>query len=179
MLPMQRILLIIGACLALAVAGCGSDSSTTSSSSSEEATAPKEAETTAPEEAETATKKKTKPKVTVPKGAPPKKLEVKDMEAGSGATAKAGDAVTVNYVGVNYKTGKEFDASWDRGEPFTFTLGAGEVIPGWDQGVAGMKVGGRRELIIPPNLGYGPAGAPPAIPPNETLVFVVDLEAVE
>jgi peptidylprolyl isomerase len=174
--PMQRLLLIIGACLALAIAGCGSDSSTTSSSSSEETTAPKESETTTSKEAAT---KKTKPKVTVPKGAPPQKLETKDLEEGSGATAKAGDAVTVNYVGVNYRTGKEFDASWDRGEPFTFTLGAGEVIPGWDQGVAGMKVGGRRELIIPPSLGYGSAGAPPAIPPNETLVFVVDLEAVE
>lgn len=167
---MRRFLLIVGACLALAIAGCGSDSSTTSSSSSEESTATKETE---------AAPKKTKPKVTVPKGAPPKKLEVKDLEEGSGAATKAGDAVTVNYVGVNYKTGKEFDASWDRGEPFTFTLGAGEVIPGWDQGVAGMKVGGRRELIIPPSLGYGSAGAPPAIPPNETLVFVVDLEAVE
>jgi len=167
---MRRLLLIIGACLALAIAGCGSDSSTTSSSSSEETTATKETE---------ATKTKTKPKVSVPKGAPPKKLETKDLEEGSGATAKAGDAVTVNYVGVNYKTGKEFDASWDRGEPFTFTLGAGEVIPGWDQGVAGMKVGGRRELIIPPSLGYGSAGAPPAIPPNETLVFVVDLEVIE
>lgn len=171
---MRRLLLIIGACLALAVAGCGSSSSTTSSetaasTSTEESTAAKETEST----------KKTKPKVTVPKGAPPKKLEVKDLEEGSGATAKSGDRVSVNYVGVNYKTGKEFDASWDRGEPFTFTLGAGEVIPGWDQGVAGMKVGGRRELIIPPELGYGPAGAPPAIPPNETLVFVVDLEAVE
>jgi peptidylprolyl isomerase len=165
--PMRRLLLIIGACLALAViAGCGSSSS--SSSSSEETTASKEA-----------TKKKTKPKVTVPKGAPPKKLEVEDLEEGSGATAKAGDHVTVNYVGVDYKTGKEFDASWDRGEPFSFSLGAGEVIPGWDQGVEGMKVGGRRELIIPPELGYGSAGAPPAIPPNETLVFVVDLEAIE
>jgi peptidylprolyl isomerase len=169
--PMRRILLIIGACLALVIAGCGSDSSTTPSSSSEESTATKETEA--------APKTKTKPKVAVPKGAAPKKLEVKDLEEGSGAEAKAGDAVTVNYVGVNYKTGKEFDASWDRGEPFTFTLGAGEVIPGWDQGVAGMKVGGRRELIIPPSLGYGSAGAPPAIPPNETLVFVVDLEAVE
>jgi peptidylprolyl isomerase len=171
--PMRRLLLIIGACLALAIAGCGSDSSTTSSSSSEESTAAKES---ASKEAAT---KKTKPKVTVPNGAPPKKLEAKDLEEGSGAIAKAGDAVTVNYVGVNYKTGKEFDASWDRGEPFTFTLGAGEVIPGWDQGVEGMKVGGRRELIIPPELGYGSAGAPPAIPPNETLVFVVDLEGVE
>jgi peptidylprolyl isomerase len=171
---MQRLLLIIGACVALAIAGCGSSSSTTSSESTSSSSTE---ETSTPKEAEAA--KKTKPKVTVPKGSPPKKLEVKDLEEGSGAAAKAGDAVTVNYVGVNYKTGKEFDASWDRGEPFTFTLAAGEVIPGWDQGVAGMKVGGRRELIIPPELGYGAAGAPPAIPPNETLVFVVDLEAVE
>lgn len=172
---MRKLLLIFGACLALAVAGCGSGSSTTSETTA--STTSKES--TAPKEAETATKKKTKPKVTVPNGAPPKQLEVKDLEEGSGATAKSGDRVSVNYVGVNYKTGKEFDASWDRGEPFTFTLGAGEVIPGWDQGVAGMKVGGRRELIIPPQLGYGAAGAPPAIPPNETLVFVVDLEAIE
>jgi peptidylprolyl isomerase len=162
--------LIIGACLALFVAGCGGDDSSTDSGSTEEATAPKETESS---------KKKTKPTVTVPEGAPPNSLVTEDLEEGTGATAKAGDAVTVQYVGVNYKSGKEFDASWDRGEPFTFTLGAGEVIPGWDQGVEGMKVGGRRELIIPPELGYGPAGAPPAIPPNETLVFVVDLEAVE
>jgi len=172
---MRRLIPIIFACLALLAAGCGSSSSTTSS----DTTASSGEETTAPQEAETAGKKKTKPKVAVPKGAPPKKLEVKDLEEGSGAAAKAGDRVSVNYVGVNYKTGKEFDASWDRGEPFTFTLGAGEVIPGWDQGVEGMKVGGRRELIIPPELGYGAAGAPPAIPPNETLVFVVDLEAIE
>lgn len=173
---MRKLLLIVGACLALVIAGCGSSSSTTSSS---EATSSSSEEATAPKEAETAAKKKTKPKVTVPKGAPPKKLEVKDLEEGSGATAKSGDRVSVNYVGVNYKTGKEFDASWDRGEPFTFTLGAGEVIPGWDEGVEGMKLGGRRELIIPPELGYGATGAPPAIPPNETLVFVVDLEAIE
>lgn len=167
---MQRHLLIIGACLTLFIAGCGSDDSTTGSGSTEEAAAPKETDSS---------KQKTKPKVTVPKGAPPKSLATEDLEEGTGAAAKAGDAVTVQYVGVNFKNGKEFDASWDRGEPFTFTLGAGEVIPGWDQGVEGMKVGGRRELIIPPELGYGSAGAPPAIPPNETLVFVVDLEAVE
>jgi peptidylprolyl isomerase len=117
--------------------------------------------------------------VTVPKGAPPKELEIKDLEEGSGAAAKAGDEIVVQYVGVNYKTGKEFDASWDRGEPFPFILGEGYVIPGWDQGLEGMKVGGRRELIIPPELGYGSTGSPPAIPPNETLVFVVDLEAIK
>ena len=93
--------------------------------------------------------------MTVPKGAPPKKLESKEIVEGSGAEAKSGDEVTVQYVGVDYENGQEFDSSWSRNEPFTFTLGAGEVIPGWDQGVEGMKVGGRRELIIPPNLAYG------------------------
>ena len=85
--------------------------------------------------------------------------------------------MTVNYVGVLYKGGKEFDASWKRNEPFTFTLGRGQVIAGWDQGVAGMKVGGRRELIIPAPLAYGAKGSPPTIPPNAALVFVVDLLA--
>lgn len=121
---------------------------------------------------------KSKPKVKVPSGPPPKKLEIKDLEEGKGPAAKAGDEVTVHYVGVDYKTGKEFDASWDRGEPFAFKLGEGAVIPGWEKGVAGMKAGGRRELIIPPQLGYGSQGAGP-IPPNETLVFVVDLEAIK
>jgi peptidylprolyl isomerase len=162
----KALILTIAACLALLVAGCGggSDSSSSESTASGESTA-----------AESSGGEKTKPKVTVPKGAPPKQLEVKEVEAGNGAEAKSGDEVTVQYVGVDYKNGKEFDSSWSRNEPFSFTLGAGEVIPGWDQGVEGMKVGGRRELIIPPNLAYGEAGAPPAIAPNETLVFVIDL----
>jgi peptidylprolyl isomerase len=100
--------------------------------------------------------------------------ETSAAESSGGEKTKPNE-VTVQYVGVDYKNGKEFDSSWSRNEPFSFTLGAGEVIPGWDQGVEGMKVGGRRELIIPPNLAYGEAGAPPAIGPNETLVFVIDL----
>jgi peptidylprolyl isomerase len=167
---MRKLILIIGACLALVVVGCGSSDSTTSSSSGGETSSSKEAE---------APKKKTKPKVEAPSGAPPKELVTNDLEEGSGPEAKAGDTVTVQYVGVNYKTGKEFDSSWSRSEPFPFELGAGGVIPGWEQGIEGMKVGGRRELIIPPELGYGAAGSPPVIPPNETLIFVVDLEAVE
>ncbi len=118
------------------------------------------------------------PTVTPASGPAPSKLETKDLIAGTGAEAKAGDTVTVNYVGVLYKGGKEFDASWKRHEPFSFTLGKGQVIKGWDQGVAGMKVGGRRELIIPSELAYGKTGSPPTIPPNAPLVFVVDLLGV-
>jgi peptidylprolyl isomerase len=158
-------MLVISLCAALALAGCGGSGDSSSSSSTS---------------AETTTSvKRTKPKVVVPKGAAPKKLVSKELIKGTGAVAKPGDEVTVQYVGVDYKTGKQFDASWDRGEPFTFTLGAGQVIPGWDKGVAGMKVGGRRELVIPPGLAYGSAGAPPAIAPNATLVFVIDLLGVK
>jgi peptidylprolyl isomerase len=121
-----------------------------------------------------------KPKVTISpiNATPPAKLEVKDIAKGHGKKAKAGETVTVQYDGVLYQNGTEFDASWDRHQPFSFPLGAGRVIPGWDKGVAGMRVGGRRVLTIPPNLGYGPNGAGP-IPPNSTLVFVVDLLKVK
>jgi peptidylprolyl isomerase len=120
----------------------------------------------------------TEPKVTPPSGAAPKKLETKDLIVGTGTEAKAGKSVTVNYVGVLFKGGKTFDASWKRKEPFTFTLGQGGVIKGWDQGVVGMKVGGRRELVIPAALAYGAKGSPPSIPANAPLVFVVDLLGV-
>jgi peptidylprolyl isomerase len=173
MLSMRGALLTIAACLALVFAGCGDDDSSTTSATDETAPA-KQSE--APAES---SKEKTKPKVTVPKGAPPKQLVTKDLETGTGAEAKAGDEVTVQYVGVGYDGKKEFDSSWSRNEPFTFPLGAGAVIPGWDQGIQGMKVGGRRELVIPPDLAYGPAGSPPVIGKNETLIFVVDLEAVK
>ncbi|MBK5231371.1 MAG: FKBP-type peptidyl-prolyl cis-trans isomerase [Thermoleophilia bacterium] len=118
---------------------------------------------------------KTKPTIGACEGTPPTALESIDVVEGDGAEAKSGDKLSMQYVGTIYDTGKEFDASWDRGEPFDFDLGAGNVIKGWDQGIEGMKVGGRRELIIPPDLGYGPAGQPPSIPANATLVFVVDL----
>lgn len=115
------------------------------------------------------------PKVTPPSGAAPASLEKKDLIVGSGPEAKTGQTVTVNYVGVLFKGGKEFDASWKRHEPFTFKLGAGQVIAGWDQGIPGMKVGGRRELVIPASLAYGSKGSGSTIPPNAPLVFVVDL----
>jgi peptidylprolyl isomerase len=182
MTPMPRVLLTIVACLALLLAGCGSDSSSTSSSSEETTTTSGEtqeagSEGTATKKAKP-TAKKTKPKVEVPSGPPPQKLEIKDLEEGSGPAAKPGDEVTVHYVGVNYKTGKQFDASWDRGEPFTFKLGEGLVVPGWEEGIPGMKPGGRRELIIPPELGYG-YNRVEGIPPGSTLVFVVDLISVK
>jgi peptidylprolyl isomerase len=116
-----------------------------------------------------------KPEVDFPGGEPPADLEVTDIWEGDGKEASAGDTVEVHYVGVAYSTGEEFDASWNRGEPLRFRLGAGQVIAGWDQGVQGMKVGGRRQLIIPPGLGYGNRGAANVIKPGETLIFVCDL----
>jgi peptidylprolyl isomerase len=120
-----------------------------------------------------------KPTVTVPDGEPPSELEIVDDVVGDGAEASAGDTVSVHYVGVAWSTGSQFDASWDRLEPFRFGLGGGQVIQGWDQGVAGMRVGGRRTLTIPPHLGYGSRGAGGAIAPNETLIFTVDLLDVQ
>ncbi len=120
-----------------------------------------------------------KPQVDVPSGQPPSyQLELEDLEVGEGEEAVAGKVVDVHYVGVSWSTGEQFDASWDRGDTFKFTLGRGQVIPGWDQGVAGMRVGGRRRLTIPPELGYGARGAGGAIKGGETLVFVVDLVGV-
>lgn len=118
---------------------------------------------------------RSKPSVTIPAGDPPAELIIEDLEVGTGAEAVAGSRPLMHYVGVAWSTGREFDASWDRRETFDFRLGAGEVIRGWDLGVAGMKVGGRRRLTIPPDLGYGRAGAGGVIKGNETLVFVVDL----
>jgi FKBP-type peptidyl-prolyl cis-trans isomerase len=116
-----------------------------------------------------------KPVVTVPKGPAPSNLVTKDLIQGTGPVAHAGQTVTVNYVGVLYKNGKEFDSSWKRNQPFTTALSAGSVISGWVKGIPGMHVGGRRELIIPASLAYGKKGQPPTIPPNSPLVFVVDL----
>jgi peptidylprolyl isomerase len=118
------------------------------------------------------------PKVAVPKTAAPKNLVTKDLITGTGKTATSGSTVTVNYVGVLYNTGKQFDASWSHGQPFTTPLAKGQVIDGWVQGIPGMKVGGRRELIIPPSLAYGSKGAGASIPPNSPLIFVVDLLSV-
>jgi peptidylprolyl isomerase len=120
-----------------------------------------------------------KPEIGPLEGPPPTDLVVEDLTVGDGPEAVAGQYVSVHYVGVSYSTGAQFDASWDRAEPFEFPLGGGQVIAGWDRGVAGMRVGGRRRLIIPPQLGYGDRGAGDVIRPGETLVFVVDLLGVQ
>ncbi len=109
---------------------------------------------------------------------PPADLVVTDLTEGEGPEATSGSTVKVHYVGVAHATGEEFDASYNRGEPLEFRLGIGQVISGWDQGVTGMKVGGRRQLVIPPHLGYGDRGAGGVIKPGETLIFVVDLLGV-
>ena len=120
-----------------------------------------------------------RPTIDKPDGDIPFELGIDDLVVGDGDEATKGKKVAVHYVGVAFTTGEEFDASWNRGQPFEFKLGKGQVIPGWDQGVEGMKVGGRRELTIPPDLAYGSAGSPPAIGPNATLIFVIDLLSVK
>lgn len=179
---MRKLLLIIGACLVLVAAGCGSSDSSSSTSSSSTSTSSEDKtaeETSAPKEnaageyiAETSPNVPVQ--VTIPKGPPPKKLVIEDLKKGKGPVAKNGDEVTVHYVGVTYKGKEQFDANWEN-EPLSFKLGAHKVIPGWDKGIPGMKVGGQRKLTIPPPLAYGSQGVYPSIPPYSTLVFVVEL----
>jgi peptidylprolyl isomerase len=180
-------LALTGLAATLLIAGCGSsgDSSTIKVGLENKSDNALIKQTEAPaKKAGTSTSAKTptsgplskEPKVTPPSGAAPTKLEVKDLIAGTGPEAKAGGSVTVNYVGVLFKGGKVFDASWKRNEPSTFPLSG--VIAGWTKGIPGMKVGGRRELVIPSALAYGAKGSPPSIPPNAPLVFVIDLLGV-
>jgi FKBP-type peptidyl-prolyl cis-trans isomerase len=172
----KRALLLPALALAAAgLAGCGSSSKAAGVQLAPSAGLTQAAATTTPKPPPAISKK---PVVTVPTGPAPTHLVTKDLVVGTGQTAKAGDTVTVNYVGVLYKTGKEFDSSWSRNQPFTTALTNGSVIPGWVQGIPGMKVGGRRELTIPASLAYGKTGSPPTIPPNSPLVFVVDLLSI-
>ncbi|MFJ8294958.1 FKBP-type peptidyl-prolyl cis-trans isomerase [Streptomyces sp. NPDC094447] len=120
----------------------------------------------------------TKPEVQVPEGEAPTELTVRDLVVGDGPEAKPGNVVQVHYVGVTFASGREFDASWDRGQPFKFAVGGGRVIKGWDRGIRGMRVGGRREIVVPPRLGYGDRSPSPLIPAGSTLVLVVDLLTV-
>ncbi len=164
------------AALSFSIAACGDDETGKAEQDSTAELQPTESTAEAPPE--TAGARKEKPKIAKPTGEPPRRLVVKDLVKGKGATANAGSQLTVDYVGISHSTGKEFDSSFDSGQPFQFGLGASEVITGWDEGLAGMKVGGRRMLTIPPDKAYGAQGQPPVIGPNETLVFVIDLIAV-
>ena len=158
-----------------ALAGCGGSSKASGIVPAPEAGSTQASVPTTPKPPPALAKK---PTVTVPTGPAPTKLVTKDLVPGTGQTVTPGQTVTVNYVGVLYKTGKEFDSSWKTGQPATFPLSPGGVIQGWVQGIPGMKVGGRRELIIPASLAYGKAGRPPTIPANSPLVFVVDLLSI-
>ncbi len=160
---MNRLLVAALLLLAPAAAGCGGA---------------EESEPPGPENEPTesvSTNLKQEPKIAIPDQPPPSGLETEDIVDGKGKAAQPGDTLEVEYAGVAYSTGEEFDSSFERKQPFRFELGAGMVIPGWDQGLEGMKVGGRRQLTIPPELAYGPNGSPPLIGPDETLVFVIDL----
>jgi len=164
--------MLAGAALLSAATGCGKSSSASSTAAA--APAPRAAPSASGARPND-TDLKIKPEIPKPQGPPPPTLQTVDLVKGRGAVAKPGHTVTVKYVGVSYDTGRQFDASWDRGQTFPFKLGAGMVIPGWDQGVKGMRVGGRRKLVIPPDLAYGPQGQPPVIAPNATLIFDIDL----
>jgi len=179
----RSVLTLIAVVAVVAVAACGDDDdsggngSASADTSAQQDTATETAPS--PADAEAALKDTSKkPVIPKPTGSPPRKLVKEDIVVGKGPGAKAGDTVVVHYVGMNFSNGKEFDASWDTGQPFPVQLGQGMVIPGWDKGLIGIKKGGRRELIIPPELGYGAQGYPPDIPPNETLVFVVDAVSI-
>jgi peptidylprolyl isomerase len=174
MLAPRTTFLALAIAAALVAAGCGDDGGTKTATYSVDAPPAADGEQPAP-----AAETPQKPKVTIPDGPPPKELKIEDLEEGSGPAAKKGDRVSVHYVGVSYSNGKEFDSSYDSGQPFDLPLGGGQVIKGWDQGIVGMKAGGRRKLTIPPELGYGAAGYPPDIKPNETLVFVVDALSID
>jgi peptidylprolyl isomerase len=163
---------------ALVLGGCGDDEEEDSGASASPSTAeqPAEpAETSPAAQLEALRDTSTKPVIPRPSGSPPRRLRKEDVVRGKGPAAKPGDTLIVHYAGVTFSTGEEFDASWNSGQPFVFPLGGGRVIEGWDRGFVGMRKGGRRILTIPPEQAYGTQGRPPAIGPNETLVFVVDL----
>jgi FKBP-type peptidyl-prolyl cis-trans isomerase len=172
-----RLLILPALLLAVALPACGGDDKSKESAATPQATEDSDVEGTVTVTGDLG--KKPTIKVTPDNPTPPGQLVIKDLKVGSGKTAKKGDTVSVQYVGSLYHNNVVFDNSWDKGQPFSFPLGQGQVIPGWDKGVQGMKVGGRRELVIPPDQGYGDQGSPPTIPGGSTLVFVVDLEKVE
>jgi peptidylprolyl isomerase len=173
---MLRPLVILIAVLAvLGVTACGDDNGDSAGPVKQQDAPPTETDPSEDALKDTSTK----PLIPKPTGIPPRKLVKLDIVKGKGPAAKPGDTVTVNYVGMNFSNGVEFDSSWDSGQAFPVQLGAGMVIEGWDKGLVGIRKGGRRMLTIPPEMGYGADGYPPDIPPNETLVFVVDAISID
>ena len=174
---MRRVLPLL-LVLLLALAACGDDED--SGEPAANTTSTKTSEEPSPSAQREALKDTSvKPVIPKPTGSPPRRLEKEDIVKGKGQPAKNGDTVVVQYVGVSFSNGEEFDASWDRGQPFPVQLGTGSVIEGWEKGLIGIRKGGRRMLTIPPELGYGREGYPPAIAPNETLVFVIDAVEIQ
>jgi peptidylprolyl isomerase len=177
----RPVLTLIAVVVVIGVAACGDDEESNgggANGGSSGGSAQTDGGTTETAPAADLTDTSTKPVIEKPTGEPPRKLVKEDIVKGKGPAAKAGDTVVVHYVGLNFSNGLEFDASWDRGQPFPVQVGAGRVIAGWEKGLLGIREGGRRKLTIPPELGYGAQGYPPDIPPNETLVFVIDAVAI-
>jgi peptidylprolyl isomerase len=161
--------------LVLALAACGGGDGGEPTAKSTKTTSKTTEEPSPAAQREALKDTSTKPVIPKPAGSPPRRLVKEDIVKGKGPAAKPGDTLTVNYVGIAFSTGKQFDASWDRGQPLPVPLGGHKVIQGWERGLVGMRKGGRRMLTIPPELAYGTEGYPPAIAPNETLIFVIDL----
>jgi len=175
----RRALLLLALLSLVCLAACGDDDDG-AGGSGDTVTQEKTSTEPSPAEAEEALKDTSvKPVIPKPTGSPPRRLVKEDIVKGKGPAAREGDTVVVHYVGMNFSNGQEFDASWDSGQPFPVQLGTGSVIAGWEKGLLGIRKGGRRKLTIPPELGYGAEGYPPSIPPNETLVFVVDAVSVD
>ena len=176
---LRRVLIFIAVVAVMGVTACGDDDSGGSSggSSKEQGQDATQTQTTPPEDALKNTG--VRPVIPKPTGTPPRRLVKPDIVKGKGPAAKQGDTVVVNYVGVNFSNGEEFDSSWDSGQPFPVQIGVTQVIEGWTRGLVGIRKGGRRMLTIPPEMGYGAQGYPPDIPPNETLVFVVDAVSIK
>jgi peptidylprolyl isomerase len=174
-----RLLALLATVAALGLAACGDDDDDSGGSGAsdtvqDESSSQSSDTGTETEAAPDLTDTSVKPVIDKPSGVPPRRLVKEDIVKGKGPGAKPGDTVIVNYVGVSFSTGEEFDSSWDSGQPYPVRLGEGKVIEGWEKGLVGIRKGGRRELTIPPEQAYGAKGAPPSIAPNETLVFVID-----
>ena len=173
---MRPLLLLLALIAVLALGACGDDDDSDTCGGGGTDTETETAEEPSPSAQREALKDtSTKPVIHKPTGSPPRRLVKEDIVKVKGAPSKPGVTLIVHYAGVTFSTGEEFDSSWDAGQPFPVQVGAGQVIQGWDRGLVGVRKGGRRMLTIPPELGYGAEGSPPAIPPNETLVFVVDV----